>query len=107
MVRPVDLQDNLSKTQLLEKVHQLQKATPEEAQKQFSQELQKKIAEGKERVTDSPKSDKIIINRDEKREEEKKRQAKKENDDDNKDEQSSEDKSDSQKGKSKKIDYIA
>jgi hypothetical protein len=66
MVKPVELQDNLSKTQLLEKVHQLQKSSPEEAQKQFTQELHKKIAEGKERVTDTPKSDQIIIHRDDK-----------------------------------------
>ena len=65
MVKPVDLQDNLSKTQLLEKVQQLHKSTPEEAQKQFAQELQKKISEGKERVADMPKSDKNIIHKDE------------------------------------------
>ena len=64
MVKPVELQDNLSKTQLLEKVQQLHKSTPEEAQKKFAQELQKKVSEGKERVADLPKSDKIIIQHD-------------------------------------------
>lgn len=67
MVKPVELQDNLSKTQLLEKVQQLHKSTPEEAQKKFAQELQKKVSEGKERVADLPKSDKIIIQHDEKK----------------------------------------
>jgi hypothetical protein len=68
MVKPVDLQDNLSKTQLLEKVHQVQKSSPDIAQKQFAHELQKKVAEGKERITDSPKSEKIIIHQIEKAE---------------------------------------
>jgi len=67
MVKPVDLQDNLSKTQLLEKVHQLQKSIPEEAQKQFVQELQKKAIDNKNKVVDLPKADEIIIHRDEHR----------------------------------------
>lgn len=106
MVKPVDMQDNLSKTQLLERIHQLQKSTPEEAQKQFAHELQKKVAEGKERVTDTPKSDEIIIQRDEKRkeEEEKKQQAKKQ-DDQEKDDNSPDDGEDTDDNK--KIDYIA
>jgi len=101
MVKPVDLQDNLSKTQLLEKVHQSHKSTPEEAQKQFAQELQKKLTEGKEKVTDLPKSDKIIIHRDEKKEKEKKekQESQKQNDDrkPNKNENT----------ETTKIDYIA
>jgi len=108
MVKPVDLQDNLSKTQLLEKVHQLQKSTPEEAQKQFSQELQKKVAEGKQRVTDLPKSDKIIINRDEKRKEEKKKQqASKEDEESKRDKETSNKNDDSEDQDTRKIDYIA
>jgi hypothetical protein len=101
MVKPVDLQDNLSKTQLLEKVQQLHKSTPEEAQKQFAQELQKKLTEGKEKVTDLPKSDKIIIHRDEKKEKEKKgkQESQKKNDDRKPDENDS--------NENKKIDYIA
>lgn len=101
MVKPVDLQDNLSKTQLLEKVQQSHKSTPEEAQKQFAQELQKKLTEGKEKVTDLPKSDKIIIHRDEKREKEKreKQESKKQNDNQKPDE--------NENTETKKIDYIA
>jgi tRNA uridine 5-carbamoylmethylation protein Kti12 len=101
MVKPVDLQDNLSKTQLLDKVHQSHKSMPEEAQKQFAQELQKKLIEGKEKVTDLPKSDKIIIHRDEKKEKEKKdkQESKKQDDDQKPDENSS--------NENKKIDYIA
>lgn len=99
MVKPVDLQDNLSKTESLEKIQQLQKSTPEEAQKQFAQEMARKISEGKTKVADLPQADKIIIHRgrkEKKRKEKKfkgrKKQKKKYNDKDSLD---------------KKIDYIA
>lgn len=100
MVKPVDLQDNLSKTQLLEKVHQLQKSAPEESQKQFAQELQKKVALSKERVDDLPKSDKIIISHDEKKKDEDRDKGKKQK-------PKTESKKDSKDNETKKIDYIA
>lgn len=101
MVKPVDLQDNLSKTQLLEKVHQLQKSIPEEAQKQFVQELQKKTIDNKNKVVDLPKADEIIIHRDEKR----KKNGRKSGRHSRKPEQDKEqDKPDQQP---RKIDYIA
>jgi uncharacterized protein YlbG (UPF0298 family) len=59
MVRPVELQDNLSKTKLLEQVQQLQKSAPEEAQKQFAQELAKKTANDLRDVSTLPQADKI------------------------------------------------
>ncbi|MCP4581908.1 MAG: hypothetical protein GY839_09830 [candidate division Zixibacteria bacterium] len=101
MVKPVDLQDNLSKTQLLEKVQQLHKSTPEEAQKQFAQELQKKVSEGKERVADRAKSDKIIIHKDEKKQKDnrEKQELKKQNES----KKNNEDEND----ENQKIDYIA
>ena len=107
MVKPVDLQDNLSKTQLLERVHQLQKSTPEEAQKQFAQELQKRVAEGKERVVDTPKADEIIIHRDEKREKEKEQQAKKDTNQDKDENASSEEVKRDENDQDRRIDYIA
>jgi hypothetical protein len=64
MVRPVELQDNLSKTKLLEQVQHLQKSAPEEAQKQFAQELAKKTAHDLHDVPTLPQADKIIIHRD-------------------------------------------
>jgi hypothetical protein len=64
MVRPVDLQDNLSKTKILEQIQQLQKSVPEEAQKQFAQELNKKVAQDLRDVPNLPQADKIIIHRD-------------------------------------------
>jgi hypothetical protein len=101
MVKPVDLQDNLSKTQLLEKVHQLQKSIPEEAQKQFAQELQKKTIDNKNKVADLPKADEIIIHKDEKR---KKNGRKSGRESRKNDKEKSQDESDSQP---RKIDYIA
>lgn len=99
MVKPVDLQDNLSKTESLEKIQQLQKSTPEEAQKQFAHEMAKKISEGKTRVADLPQADKIIIHRgkkEKKRKEQKYKGSKKQNK-----------KYDSKDSSNKKIDYIA
>jgi hypothetical protein len=106
MVKPVELQDNLSKTQLLEKVHQLQKSTPEEAQKQFNQELQKKISEGKERVTDTPKSDQIIIHRDDKKKNPEERKKKDDRTEKN-GRQTAAEENGNAKESNKKIDYIA
>ena len=100
MVKPVDLQDILSKTQLLEKIHQLQKSNPDEAQKQFAQELQKKVADGRNKVVDLPKSDKIIIHRDDTK--------KKNNRESKKNKQKKQDElTDDEKRKSKNIDYLA
>jgi hypothetical protein len=98
MVRPVELQDNLSKTKLLEQVQHLQKAAPEEAQKQFAQELAKKVAHDTKTVNDLPQADKIIIHREKPKQEdarEKKNQ---------KDKQAKDDKD---KNSPPKIDYVA
>ena len=101
MVKPVDLQDSLSKTQLLEKIHQLQKSNPDEAQKQFASELQKKVADGKNKVTDLPKSDKIVIHR-----EDDKKKNNRENSKKNK-QKKQDDLTDDEKKTSKNIDYLA
>ena len=100
MVKPVDLQDNLSKTQLLEKVHQLQKSAPDEAQKQFAQEMQKKVADGRTKTADLQKTDMITIHADE----EKKKKNREKN---KKDKQNKQKKFDTdQKEVSKNIDYL-
>jgi len=101
MVRPVDLQDILSKTQLLEKIHQLQKSNPDEAQKQFAQELQKKVGDGRNKVVDLPKSDKIIIHRDDTKKKNNREKSKK-----NKQKKQDE-LTDDEKRKLKNIDYLA
>jgi len=63
MVRPVDLQDNLSKTKILEQVQQLHKSAPEESQKQFAQELARKVAQNIKNVSNLEQADKIIIHK--------------------------------------------
>ncbi len=63
MVRPVDLQDNLSKTKISEQVQQLHKSAPEESQKQFAQELAKKVAQNVKHVGVLEQADKIIIHK--------------------------------------------
>jgi hypothetical protein len=78
MVRPVDLQDNLSKTKLVEQVQHLQKSVPEESQKQFAQELTKRVAQDLRDVPNLPQADKIIIHREKnKKDDEKKKNTKK------------------------------
>lgn len=102
MVRPVDLQDNLSKTQLLEKIQQIQKSSPEEAQKQFAQEMQKKAVNSKSKVNDLPKTDEITIHRDEKQ-----KKSKQENDQ-KQDKKNKQNKShDGQDEHSQNVDYLA
>jgi len=47
MLRPIDIQDNLSKTPYVEKVHQLKRPQTEVDQRAFHVELEKKgVAEG-------------------------------------------------------------
>lgn len=99
MVRPVELQDSLSKTKLLEQVQQLQKSAPEEAQKQFAQELAKKTAHDLHDVPTLPQADKIIIHRDKNKKDD--GQKKKSS---NKEKKSDEDPA---KDSSNKIDFIA
>jgi hypothetical protein len=97
MVKPVDLQDNLSKTEHLEKIQQLKKSVPEESQKQFAQEMARKVSDGKSRVSNLPQVDKIIIQHD-------KRKKKKPEPDKDKRQHK---KYKSKNGSVKKINYIA
>jgi hypothetical protein len=98
MVRPVDLQDSLSKTKLMEQVQHLQKSAPEEAQKQFAQELAKKTAHELHDVPTLPQADKIIIHREKnKKDDGQKKNAKKVKKSDD----------DSQADSSPKIDFVA
>ncbi len=77
MVKPVELQDNLSKTLLLEKVQTIKKSAPDEAQKQFAHELQKKVAGERSKVVDLPKSDKNLIHRDDAKKKDNQQESKK------------------------------
>ncbi len=99
MVRPVDLQDNLSKTKILEQVQQLHKSAPEESQKQFVQELARKVAQNIRSVSNLEQADKIIIH--------KETDKKKRNPDQKKAGRKKKNKADGEEPANQKIDFIA
>jgi hypothetical protein len=76
MVRPIDLQDNLSKTQAAERMNQIQKAHGEMGQRQVADALKEKALEDLKRAKASEKSDMVVIRKDQERE--KREQAHKE-----------------------------
>lgn len=63
MVRPIDLQDNLAKTTIVEKVAQAEKAQPESAQKQFAATNAEKNAEHQRKTVQPQRSDEAILRR--------------------------------------------
>ncbi len=80
MVRPIDLQDNLSKTQAAERMNQIQKAHGEMGQRQVADSLREKALEDLKRAKASEKTDMVVIRKDQERE--KREQAHKEKRDD-------------------------
>lgn len=68
MVRPIDLQDNLSKTQAAERMNQIQKAHGEMGQRQVAEALKEKALEDLTRAKASEKSDMVVIRKDQERE---------------------------------------
>jgi len=76
MVRPIDLQDNLSKTQAAERMNQIQKAHGEMGQRQVADALREEALENLKKTKASEKSDMVIIRKDQERE--KREQANKE-----------------------------
>ena len=85
MVRPIDLQDNLSKTQAAERMNQIQKAHGEMGQRQVADALKEKALEDLKRAKASEKSDMVVIRKDQERE--KREQAQKEKRDERKDDE--------------------
>ncbi len=85
MVRPIDLQDNLSKTQAAERMNQIQKAHGEMGQRQVADALKEKALEDLKRAKASEKSDMVVIRKDQERE--KREQAHKEKRDGKKDDE--------------------
>jgi hypothetical protein len=77
MVRPIDLQDNLSKTQAAERMNQIQKAHGEMGQRQVADALKEKALEDMKRAKASEKSDMVVIRKDQKRENREQEQKKK------------------------------
>jgi hypothetical protein len=71
MVRPIDLQDNLSKTQAAERMNQIQKAHGEMGQRQVADELKEKASEAMKKARASEKTDMVIIREDQKKQKEK------------------------------------
>jgi hypothetical protein len=61
MVRPIDLQDNLAKTQAVERMNQIQKAHSEMGQRQVADALREKSTADMERTKANEKMDMVII----------------------------------------------
>jgi hypothetical protein len=77
MIRPVELSDNLSKTEVAGKINQIQKAHSEMEQRQAAAALKEQATVDAERTHETEKSDLIIINKDKQKQEEQKKDKKK------------------------------
>jgi hypothetical protein len=64
MVRPIDLQDNLSKAPLASRVQQVQQNNPEMAQRQSTQELAQQHADDRARTLPADESKAAELNAD-------------------------------------------
>jgi hypothetical protein len=63
MVRAIELTDLLAKTTAAEKVTQIEKSSPDLAQRQFALELEEKKAERRQKSIPTSKTDEAIIHR--------------------------------------------
>ena len=77
MVRPVDMQDNFSKTKGAERVNQIQKSAPEIDQHHAAQQAKQKQVERQRQPQPTERTDEVLIHRDSQREKEKKKEDKK------------------------------
>ena len=80
MVRPIDLQDNLSKTQAAEKMNQIQKAHGEMAQRQVADALKEKASAELEKAKAGEKTDMVIIRKEQDKEKSDRRDKKRKDD---------------------------
>jgi hypothetical protein len=78
MVRPVELQDNLAKTQAAERVTQAQRTAAENDQRQAMMTVTQKAQAAQRQPTAPPQSDEVIIHREPDREDQDKKKKKKE-----------------------------
>lgn len=76
MVRPVELQDVLSKTQAAERITQLQKSSPENDQRQSLLVAGQKASEAQHKSTPTVHPDEVILHRNPQEEGKKKRNKK-------------------------------
>jgi len=67
MVRPIDLQDNLSKTQAAERMNQIQKSHGEMGQRQVADALKEKALADMGKTKAGEKSDMVTIREEQKR----------------------------------------
>jgi len=79
MVRPVEIQDALAKTPAIEKIVQGQKANPDNEQKMAAAAGEHKHKEHVSQTTEPPRSDEVILHREENKEEEKHKNQKPKN----------------------------
>lgn len=101
MVQPVDIADNLAKTELLRKLNQTIKNSSEMEQRQVTATFKDKTSANAHRTQESIKSDMFIITKDQQEQEEKKKEKKK------KDESDSQDDTDMDKSDKQHLDLKA
>jgi hypothetical protein len=77
MVRPVELQDTLGKTPAVERITQLQKANPENEQRQVMQSTGQKAQEAQRRPVPATHTDEVVLHRERQKEEKKKQEGEK------------------------------
>ena len=77
MVRPIDLQDNLSKTQAAERMNQIQKAHGEMGQRQVADALKEKALADMGKPKASEKTDMVTIREEQKRKQDEQAKEKK------------------------------
>jgi len=77
MVRPIELTDLLIKTPLAEKVNQIEKSSPDIAQRQFATFLEEKKSEREQKSIPTQKTDEDIIHRDHQKKDEQEQKKKK------------------------------
>jgi hypothetical protein len=84
MTQPLDIADSLSKTELVRRFNQIQKASAEMDLRQATTIVRKKIASDAQKAKEAEKSDLLIISEDRLRENGKKRYKKHNQDDEEK-----------------------
>lgn len=89
MDRSMEIADVLSKTEIVAKLKQMQKASPEMEQRQAASILREKTASDPERTRESEKSDLVIITKEREAGEEKKKYKKDEDKNDGSDQEQS------------------
>ncbi len=87
MIRPVELADTLSKTELVGKMYQIQKASSEMEQRQAQSILKAKTTGDAEKTKKAEKSDLLVISKDKPKEEGKNKYKKSEKESDDEDQE--------------------